>query len=176
MLFARITLQLGFSAAMVGRWGFVERGMQDRETDVETSGAIGYFTRFLTRRTRRLSVCVILKVPFVKVPRSAWCFNFFLPHRSSAVQSALRRSCVISRCSLVLRSTRAGRRFSRHSVITSQDAPLVCQTSSSTCWTMTATRRRPLPPRSVVRTVCEGNLEGYNGTTADRAQNCKAAN
>jgi hypothetical protein len=83
-------------------WGLVERGRRDREIDVETSGAIGYFTRFPTRRRRRLLVCVILKLPFVKVPRSAWCFNFFLPHRTSAAQSANRRSCVISCCSLVV--------------------------------------------------------------------------
>lgn len=63
---------------------------------------IGYLTRLPTRRTRRLLVCVILKLPFVKVPRSAWCLNFFLPHRTSAAQSANRRSCVISRCSLDL--------------------------------------------------------------------------
>ena len=40
-------------------------------------GSFDYFTRFPTRRTRRLLVCVILKLPFVKVPRSAWCYNFF---------------------------------------------------------------------------------------------------
>jgi hypothetical protein len=150
--------------------------LQDcREKALEPLRAIGYFTRFLTRRTRRLLVCVILKLPIVKVPRSSWCFNFFLPHR---FRRPISESGKLRHKPLFFgpRSTRAGRRSFRYTEITFRDASRVCQTSSSTCWTMTATRRRPVLPHSAAQIVCVGPWEGHDGINADSEQNCKAEN
>jgi hypothetical protein len=83
MLFARITLQLGLSAAMAGCGRILGKGKErERETDARqkerrAKASTCYFTRFLTRRTRGLLVCVILKLPLVKVPRSSKCLYFF---------------------------------------------------------------------------------------------------